>query len=87
MSYISHRIYLLLLLIPLVSCGTKPAVTELTTEPTPSHYMCIADLVETSPGIGTIDIWTDTEFSPKLQSIPGVSMDTDWNLKLELPTC
>ena len=66
-----------------MSCGTKPAATELTTEPTPSHYMCIAGLVETSPGKGTIDIWTDTEFSPKLQSIPGVSIPTE----LELPTC
>ena len=81
MSYISHRIYLLLLLIPLVSCGTKPEVTKHTTKPT--HYMCIAGLVETSPGKGTVDIWTDTEFSPKIQSIPGVSLP----LELELPTC
>ena len=83
MSYISHRLYLLLLLIPLVSCGTKPAVTELTTEHTPAHYMCIAGLVETSPGIGTVDIWSDTKSSPKIQSIPGVSIP----LELELPTC
>ena len=81
MSYISHRFYLLFLLIPLVSCGTKPKVTEITTEPT--HYMCIAGLVETSPGKGTVDIWTDTEFSPKIQTIPDVSLP----LELELPTC
>ena len=81
MSYISHRFYLLFLLIPLVSCGTKPEVTEHTTKPT--HSMCIAGLVETSPGKGTVDIWTDTEFSPKIQSIQGVSIP----LELELPTC
>ena len=45
--------------------------------------MCIAGMVETSPGIGTIDIYSDTEFSPKIQSIPEVSID----LELELPTC
>ena len=45
--------------------------------------MCIAGMVETSPGLGTIDIFADTEFSPKIQSIPEVSID----LELELPTC
>ena len=79
MSKISHKIYLLFLLIPLVSCGNKPAVTEYKT----TLDMCIAGLVETSPGKGTVDIWTDTEFSPKIQSIQGVSIP----LELELPTC
>lgn len=78
MSRISHKIYLLLLLIPLVSCG-KPKATEIK----PEYSVCIAGLVETSPGIGTIDIYFDTELSPKIQSIPGVSID----LELELPTC
>ena len=78
MSRISHKLYLLLLLIPLVSCS-KPDVTEVK----PEDSMCIAGMVETSPGIGTIDIYSDTEFSPKIQSIPGVSID----LELELPTC
>lgn len=78
MSRISHKIYLFLLLIPLVSCS-KPDVTEVK----PKYPMCIAGMVETSPGIGTIDIYSDTEFSPKIQSIPEVSID----LELELPTC
>ena len=78
MPRISHKLYLLLLLIPLVSCS-KPKVTEVK----PENSMCIAGMVETSPGIGTIDIYFDTEFSPKIQSIPGVSID----LELELPTC
>jgi len=78
MSRISNRLYLLLLLIPLVSCS-KPTVTEVK----PEHSMCIAGMVETSPGIGTIDIYADTEFSPKIQSIPDVSID----LELDLPTC
>ena len=78
MPRISHKLYLLLLLIPLVSCS-KPKVTEVK----PKNSMCIAGMVETSPGIGTIDIYFDTEFSPKIQSIPGVSID----LELELPTC
>ena len=79
MPRISNRFYLLFLLIPLVGCS-KP-VTEEPVKEKPS--MCIAGFVETSPGIGTIDIFADTKFSPQIQSISGVSMD----LKLELPTC
>ena len=77
MSRIGSRIYLLLLLIPLVGCSK--AVTE---KPVDRPVMCIAGMVETSPGIGTIDIYTDS-VSPNIQTIPGVSIDLD----LELPTC
>lgn len=69
----------LLLLIPLVACSKPPVVTE----PVETPSMCIAGMVETSPGIATIDIFADREFSPKIQTIPGVSTD----LKLDLPTC
>ena len=47
--------------------------------------MCIAGFVETSPGVGTVDIYAPTEWSPKIQSIPGVR--TAVIPELELDPC
>ena len=46
-----------------------PAVTDLSA----SKSMCIAGFVETSTGIGAIDIYAPSKWSPQVQSIPGVS--------------
>ena len=46
-----------------------PAVPDLSA----SKSMCIAGFVETSTGIGAIDIYAPSKWSPQVQSIPGVS--------------
>ena len=47
--------------------------------------MCIAGFVETSPGVGTIDIYAPTKWSPQVQSIPDVG--TSVIPELELDPC
>ena len=44
---------------------------------------CIAGFVETSDGVGTIDIYIQSEWSPEIQSIPGVSTASIPELELE----
>ena len=45
--------------------------------------MCIAGFVETSAGVGTIDIYAPTKWSPQVQSIPDVGVSVIPGLKLD----
>ena len=45
--------------------------------------MCIAGFVETSPGVGTIDIYAPTKWSPQVQSIPDVGVSVIPELELD----
>ena len=45
--------------------------------------MCIAGFVETSPGVGTIDIYAPSKWSPQIQSIPDVGVSVIPELELD----
>lgn len=45
--------------------------------------MCIAGFVETSPGVGTVDIYAPTKWSPQIQSISGVGVSVIPELELD----
>ena len=69
----------------LTSCGSdKLTTTTPTDEP---RTMCVAGYVEDSPGKGTLDIFAPTEYSPKVQSIPEVSVTVAEEITAELGLC
>lgn len=45
--------------------------------------MCIAGFVETSPSVGTVDIYAPTKWSPQIQSISDVGVSVIPELELD----
>ena len=68
--------------IPEIEAPEIPELEVPTTLPAPIpgdpsfKNMCIAGFVETSPGKGTLDIYSPTEWSNDIQSIADVSVST-----------
>ena len=76
------------LAILLVSCTPKSITDvvslEISDEPSES---CVAGYVETSPGKGTLDIFFPSAFSPNIQSIENVSIETAQEVTEQLGVC
>jgi hypothetical protein len=56
----------------LASCSNQTTESTATTS---NSDFCVAGYVEDEPGAGTLDIYFDTEFADKVQSITGVSVE------------
>ena len=67
-------------LVAVTGCIPKPLEIPSTLEPTDT---CIAGFVETSEGVGTLDLYTPSKYSEKLQSIPDVRTVIIPELELE----
>ena len=52
-----------------------------------SGGMCVAGFVEDSPGKGTLDIFFPSDFSPDVQSIEGVSIETAEKVTQDIGRC
>ena len=70
----------------LASCSVNDDFASSTIDDQPDG-MCVAGFVEDSPGKGTLDIFYDTEFAPKLQSITDVSVETANEITDQLGVC
>ena len=69
----------------MTACSTSN-ITTTSIDDAPRNS-CVAGYVEDSPGYGTLDIYADTEFSPKVQSISDVSVKVAKEITDDLGVC
>ena len=70
----------------LASCSVNDDFASSTIDDKPDG-MCVAGYVEDSPGKGTLDIFYSSNYSPNLQSIPNVSVETAQEITEALGVC
>ena len=68
----------------LASCSNQTATTP---DITDHQVMCVAGFVEDRPGYGTLDVYIDTTYMDKTQSITGVSVDVVDGITNVLGSC
>ena len=69
------------------SCSPTIENNSTTINDKPTSHSCVAGFVEDSPGYGTLDIFADTEFSTKVQSISDVSVKVAEEITEQLGVC
>ena len=72
--------------ITLAACAGPNITSNTLTDEKPDD-MCVAGFVEDSPGKGTLDIFYANNYSPDIQSIPGVSIEVAEAITSELGVC
>ena len=70
----------------LTSCAINDDFASSTIDDQPDG-MCVAGFVEDSPGKGTLDIFFVSNYSPALQSITDVSVETANEITDQLGVC